>query len=546
LNRWAGGARRGLAALAAMLLAIGTAGAGRAVWVSPPAFQGEAGPGLAPDASAANCGPLAPPSGTIITVSTVPDLEAAVGSLAANTTILIADGTYNLTQPLQIHDAAHNVTIRGASGNRNAVILNGGGMTNNGTNLSHIFQVFAPDVTIADLTLHDVYFHLVQIHGENGATRPTLYDLHLLDAGEQFIKGSTAGNPGPYADDGLVACSTIEYTNYPPSDYTNGVDVLAGAGWVIRDNVFRNIRSPDGSLAGPAVLMWRNSLDTLVERNQFIECDRAIALGLSAPDSNSRDGNTTYDHQGGIVRNNFIYRAGPGDVGITLNYARDAKVYNNTVLLNGTFIYGAIEYRFSSTSADIRYNLSDAPIWQRDGASGTVSGNVSNAKPAWFANATAGDLHLLASATAAIDQAAVLADVPDDYDGAARPIGPASDVGADEYGVPPPGAVTDLRLTGVLTASNVLTGTLVWTAPGNALTTTVRYSAGPITPANWPVAIALGAPLAGSAHLLSTSVAYSGGKLYFALRSANAGGASGLSNLAFWPINELDLPLLRR
>jgi hypothetical protein len=420
-----------------MLLAFCPAEAGRAVFASARTAQRSTPLDLAPGISAANCGPLAPPPGTdtVVHVSTVAALEAAAGSLAANTTILIADGTYNLTQPLNIQHAAHNATIRGASGNREAVILSGGGMTNNGTHLSHIFQVFAPDVTIADLTLRDVYFHPVQIHGESGATRPTLYNLHLIDAGEQFIKVSTTGNPGPYSDDGRVACSSIEYTTYPPSDYTNGVDVLAGAGWVIRDNVFRNIRSPDGSLAGPAVLMWRNSLDTLVERNLFIECDRAIALGLSAPDSNSRNGETTYDHQGGIVRNNFIYRAGPGDVGITLNYARNAEVYNNTVLLNGTFTYGAIEFRFGSTSADIRYNLTDAPIWQRDSASGTVSGNVTNAQPGWFASAARGNLHLLPAATAAIDQAATLAAVPDDYDGTARPIGPAPDVGADEYGM---------------------------------------------------------------------------------------------------------------
>ena len=180
--------------------------------------------------------------------------------------------------------------------------------------------------------------------------------------------------------------------------------------------------------------MWRNSLDTVVERNLFIECDRAIALGLSPPDGNSRDDEDTYDHQGGIVRNNFIYRAGAGDVGITVNYARDVRVYHNTVILNGTFLWGAIEYRFSATSADIRYNLTDAPIWQRNGAAGTVVGNVTNAQPGWFVNAALGNLHLSAGVTAAIDQALPLGGVTDDYDGDLRPGGDAPDIGADEYG----------------------------------------------------------------------------------------------------------------
>ncbi len=171
----------------------------------------------------------------------------------------------------------------------------------------------AIDVTVADLTIRDVYYHPVQVQGEAGATGARLYNLHLIDAGEQFVKGSTGDGAGPHADDGLVACSRLEYTDRARSDYTNGVDVLAAANWIIRDNIFVRIRAPVGQLAGPAVLMWRNSLDTVVERNLFVDCDRAIALGLSPPDpARQRDGERTYDHQGGIIRNNMIYRARAG------------------------------------------------------------------------------------------------------------------------------------------------------------------------------------------------------------------------------------------
>jgi hypothetical protein len=86
------------------------------------------------------------------------------------------------------------------------------------------------------------------------------------------------------------------------------------------------------------------------------------------------------------------------------------------------------------TSADIRYNLTDAPIWERNEATGTVVGNLTNAQPGWFVNAALGNLHLQASATAAIDQAETLGAVTDDYDGALRPGGEAPDIGADEYG----------------------------------------------------------------------------------------------------------------
>ena len=51
-----------------------------------------------------------------------------------------------------------------------------------------------------------------------------------------------------------------------------------------------------------------------------------------------------------------------------------------------------------------------------------------------FVNVANGDLHLNASESVAIDQASVIAGVADDFDGLVRPVGPAPDVGADEYG----------------------------------------------------------------------------------------------------------------
>ncbi len=393
----------------------------------------------APWASSAACQPLPPATGTIVHVDTVAELQAAVADLTSGTTILVADGVYTLTNTLNIRNV-DNVALRGASGNRDAVILRGRGMSNAAYgNVPHVVAIYAADdVLLADLTLRDAYFHLVQVHGEDGPQRPRFRNLHLIDSGEQFIKSSTnpAVNPRRYSDGGVVECSLFEYTDRARSDYTNAVDVLAGANWVIRDNVFRRIRAPLNQLAGPAILMWRNSLNTVVERNQFIECDRAIALGLSPPDANARGGEATYDHQGGVIRNNFVYRAASsptGDVGITVNYALNYTIHHNTVILNDSFDW-AIEYRFSASSGSLAYNLTDGAILQRDSAQGTLTGNRTNALPGWFVNPAAGDLHLTALATAAIDLATPLAAVPDDYDDHPRSAGLAPDIGADEFG----------------------------------------------------------------------------------------------------------------
>lgn len=388
-----------------------------------------------PASAASVCAPLPPARGDVVTVATTAELQNAFDNLVSGQTILIEDGVYDLTNTLNIRGVS-GVTIRSATGDRDAVVLRGRGMANSDYgNVPHVMAVYdAKDVTVANLTMREAYFHLIQIHGEDDADGVHLFNLHLIDSGEQFVKGSTAGSPGPYADYGIVECSLVEYTDRARSDYTNGVDVLAGSGWIIRDNEFRNIRAPVGQLAGPAVLMWRNSLDTIVERNLFIECDRAIALGLSAPDGNSRDGNTTYDHQGGVIRNNMIYRDGPGDVGITVNYARDVAIYHNTVIQNGTFPWGTIEYRFSASSATIFNNLTDGPLWERDGASASLDGNVTSAPSSWFVDAGKGDLHLTAPAVAVIDAATSATVVGDDFDGHNRPVGAAADIGADEYG----------------------------------------------------------------------------------------------------------------
>jgi hypothetical protein len=365
------------------------------------------------------CQPLPLPTGTIVQVSTVGELQSAVANLTSNTTILIADGTYDLSNSLIIDGGVPDVTIRGESGNRDAVVLRGRGMTNSSFgNTPHGFLIRRSNrVTIADLTIRDFYFHNIQIQGEQNAQATRLYNLKLVDSGEQLVKVSSGGPPAPYADDGIVECSYLGYTNRSRDWYTNGVDVLAGARWIIRDNVFENIRAPLGQLAGPAILMWPNSIDTIIERNLFIECDRAIAIGLSSPDpSRARDGNTQYDHQGGIVRNNIIFRAGSGDVGITANYARDFKIYHNTVILNNTFPLGTIEYRFTNSSGEISNNLTDGPIWRRDGANAALTGNVINAQLEWFVNAQNHDLHLAATAPV-IDTVQNIPDVIDDFDG---------------------------------------------------------------------------------------------------------------------------------
>ena len=131
-----------------------------------------------------------------------------------------------------------------------------------------------------------------------------------------------------------------------------------------------------------------------------------------------------------------------------------------------------------------------------------------------------------------------------DIDGDLRPIGSASDVGADEYGIPAPAAVTDLRVTGAVTSTGVLTAVLRWTAPADAVTTTLRYSGTLIAESSWNSATLLTDKLPGDTEVYTAVVPYVGETIYCALRTRGAGGQSDLSNSAFWPRTGACLPLM--
>lgn len=339
------------------------------------------------------CPPLKPPNSNQrvqrISSGDVHELVWYVRNSAPFTTLLLEDGVYAFHDGRYVEIDVPGLTIRSQSGNREGVILEGAG-----NNLT----ISASHVTIADVTLRGANFHGIQIRGELGVAYTRLYNVHVLDSGQQLVKVSTGdGQSGLFADHGLLACSLLEYSSYSrgtsgssPS-YTNGIDILAGKGWVIRDNVFRRIRSQAGP-AGPAILVWKNSIDTVVRRNRIIDCWRGIALGLMAPNAGSRGGpDVIFDHQNGVIENNIILALHePGDAAIENSFAKDSYVAHNTIFFNPSLqhaVHWGIEYRFPPTTAVIRRNLSNVPIQRRKPfplEPASLEENVTVADISWF------------------------------------------------------------------------------------------------------------------------------------------------------------------
>ncbi|MFH1153082.1 MAG: hypothetical protein V1793_04640 [Pseudomonadota bacterium] len=356
-----------------------------------------------------------------ISVSSFEGLQTAVATASPGDTILMQDGLYQMAGTWSVAVRTRDLTVRGASGNREAVVLRGMGMNaadHNGLWIS------AGNVTIQDMTIEQVRNHCIQTDIDVDGL--VVRNCILRDAGEQILKVPVGSDPGNHSENGLVEGCLFEYSaGVGPRSYMGGIDVHRGLNWIVRDTVFRHIRSPGPTLAEHAIHFWNDSRGTLVERNLIITCDRGIGFGL---------GSST--HGGGIIRNNMIYHDGtPGfnDGGILLESAWDAVVANNTIFLLSDYP-NAIEYRFAATTnVLIANNLANRAILRRDGASATLATNVTQAFADWFVDAAAGDLHLASNISQAIDQGTIIPQVEDDFDKQARAVSGHCDVGADEF-----------------------------------------------------------------------------------------------------------------
>jgi len=402
------------------------------------------------------CDPLpANPSDTVITVksSQAGQLTSIVYDAQPGTTILLEDGTYSVS-PLQFHNP--NVTLRSKSGNRENVILDGNYST------GEIVYISAAHVTIADLTIRRALYHPVHVVG--GGHYATLYNLHIIDGKEQFVKVNPDSNG--YTDYGLLACSLLEMTDAgraylqanptPGYDcYTGGLDAHQSWGWTIRDNTIQGIYCTNGGLAEHGIHLWNSSREPTVERNRLINNARDIGFGLG-----STGGQRVYDdnplagsgltpadvqHIGGTIRNNFIFaNISQHDTGIGLEQAWNVNVFHNTILSTQGGL--GIDVRFAHSNPIVKNNLINPGISQRDsGAPRESAANVS-ASQSMFVNSSGGNLHLVSTATQAINKGVSLAGaVPTDIDGDSRDAQP--DVGADEMAqANTPAAPSSLRV----------------------------------------------------------------------------------------------------
>jgi hypothetical protein len=362
-----------------------------------------------------------------VEVSSASQLQSALNNAnnaGGNVIISVADGTYSLSDTLYVNAA--NITIKGKSGNRSSVIIQGDAMSATAA-IGNVIRVAASNFKLDGVTLQRAGWHAIQVAGESNADGPVISNCVLRDTYEQLVKVTKSASA--VSDNGRIENCVFEYTaGKAPYYYTGGVDAHGAKGWVVRGNTFRGIASPADAVSEFAVHFWDDSANNTTERNLIIDCDRGIGYGLSGFTANA----------GGIIRNNFIYHSNNGapfaDTGIALENSTNTQVYNNTAYFANNMSW-TMEYRFSTTTGAVfTNNLSNKPIQQRDGGGGTLTSNVTNAQSGWFKGVSSGDLHLSSAVSGVVNAGHAVSGLTDDYDGDARGSDAGIDIGADEFG----------------------------------------------------------------------------------------------------------------
>lgn len=393
----------------------------------------------------AQCSCSSLPQSTTTSVTITPQqgtsaIQSAINNANGPLTIYLANGTYSVAGG-QINVIKPEITIRSLNGNRDSVIIQGGGMLN-GTGF-HGISILRTDVTVADLTIRNIdthgidinFWYLQSLNMNTDLNNILLHNLHVIDCGEQLVKMSSSGNSGQSGDNGIIECCLIEYTTSLPGNawYTNGIDLHFANNWMIRDNTVKNIKHGPNTTtdAGAAILLFNGGSGTTIERNLVVNCDEGIFAGNwgNAPNVSYRNA---------IIRNNIIRGHTNSRCGVGVVMAPNCKIVNNTIYSPGGTAWTAQDYSIevtgdSCTNLLIQNNLADESWFnnQNLAPAPTLGTNEWAATAAFFVDVNIATLNLhLSSTSPAIDAGTLTNDCLSDFD--CDPRAGLADQGADE------------------------------------------------------------------------------------------------------------------
>lgn len=382
-----------------------------------------------------------PPNRTV-RVGNFAELRRACENALPGDTIILSPGTYTLegVSRIEMRNRPGPVTVRGATGNPEDVLVRGHGQNSSETPV--VFELEdSPRWTFENLSTADTYYHGFKL--DLGSTDCVLRNVKMRDHGESGVKGASDPTIARYPDRLLVERCDIGFstTRGGSRDVVEGIDGVGVADWIVRNCRFVNIRKPDfPNAVAYGVFTKGNASGTIIERNRFEGCDVGASFGgggTGAP--YFREGKQDIEHTGGAIQNNVFIRC--RDAGIYVNKGLNCRIDYNTLFECGL----SIQLRYSQSSGRVRNNLvlpsptnsSEPWIRVRDGARLTDGRGNLLVRAEDFA-APKGDDAMVDLTPSAASRAIgagvdIGTDVTNDFLGHVRPIGASPTVGAYEF-----------------------------------------------------------------------------------------------------------------
>ena len=378
--------------------------------------------------------PRDPPTGATVHATTVDELLHAIDVARPGQTILLADGHYMLPRYVEIQ--TDSLTLRSASGDRHAVVLDGA-QSSAGELLgfSRCRGVVVADLTIQnskwngfkinsdtnvqDLTIHNCVIHNIWQRGAKGVVVPAAVrqEFRPTNCRVQYCLFYN-DRPKRYIDDDADRPDNFQ------GNYVGGIDIMYAQDWVISDNVFIGIQGRSGEGRG-AVFVWNDSRGCTIERNIIVDCDAGVSLG-----NPTRAPGVEIHCTDCIVRNNFITRA--HENGIFAALTRDSQIVHNSIHDPVSPLKRLIRVIMDNQNLVIANNLLSGPLLQNlSSPPARLVGNLNLPQNETFVAVEVGDLHLRGAVDEVVGQAVARWVTGDDIDGLQRH--GVGDIGAHQW-----------------------------------------------------------------------------------------------------------------
>ncbi len=380
--------------------------------------------------------PLPLPTTNIIHASNVEQLFSAVEKVKPNQTILLEDGTYYMPRYLEI--GADNVSLRSASGDRKAVILDGSKSIHG----ELVGFRSCSGVTVADITIQNIKWNGFKINSDHNVQNLTIYNCVIHNIWQRGVKSVRIPkeNREEIRPKNIRIQHCLFYNDHPKQfsndetdtpktfngNYIGGIDAMYAKNWLISDNVFMNIQGRTREGRG-CVFMWHHAEDCIIERNTIIDCDVGIALGNSSgigPNQSSIHGTNM------IVRNNFVTRT--PESGILADHTKDCQIINNTIFDPDNRMNRLLRIIHDNQGLLVANNLLSGPGMSIETDQAIrLEHNLIGDFSQLFVDVQKGDLHLTKPSAKIIDQGMSLPSIKNDIDQQARD--QQIDIGADQW-----------------------------------------------------------------------------------------------------------------